>query len=57
MHVFVISIFRIGLLCSKESAKERMVMGDVIKELHLVKKMLDRIQHVEPAHSNGDQNH
>lgn len=34
------SILKIGVACSVESPKDRMVMGEVIKELHLVKKAL-----------------
>ncbi|KAL0002287.1 hypothetical protein SO802_016068 [Lithocarpus litseifolius] len=37
MQKFLLSILNIGILCSLESPKERMSMGEVIKELQLIK--------------------
>ncbi|MQL77259.1 hypothetical protein Taro_009666 [Colocasia esculenta] len=34
-----ISVIRIGLSCSHESPKDRMEIGDVIKEMHMIKGM------------------
>ncbi|XP_065854639.1 LRR receptor-like serine/threonine-protein kinase EFR [Euphorbia lathyris] len=33
----LLSVFRIGVECSMENPKERMKMGDVVKELHLIR--------------------
>ncbi|KAH7658122.1 Non-specific serine/threonine protein kinase protein [Dioscorea alata] len=39
-----VSVFRVGLCCSKESPKERMEMGDVTEELHAIKDSLMRFE-------------
>ncbi|XP_020254594.1 receptor kinase-like protein Xa21 [Asparagus officinalis] len=44
IHEGVLSIFRIGLLCSQASPNERIEMGDVINELILVKKTFDGLE-------------
>jgi len=54
MHESMTSIFKIGLLCSKTSTDERLEMGDVIRELLLVKKILDGRSHAEPTYSKSD---
>lgn len=40
MQECLISILRIGVACSVESPRERMDIGDVIKELQLIKDIL-----------------
>jgi len=46
-HECMISILKVGLLCSKESPNGRMEMGDAIKELLLVNRLLDGRSHTE----------
>ena len=36
----LIAVFRVGITCSNELPKDRMNMGDVAKELHLIKSAL-----------------
>lgn len=36
----IVSLLRVGLMCSKQFPTERMLIGDVIKELHVVRQML-----------------
>ncbi|OAY77767.1 putative LRR receptor-like serine/threonine-protein kinase [Ananas comosus] len=36
----IVSLLRVGLMCSKQFPTERMLIGDVIKELHVVREML-----------------
>ncbi|EHA8589992.1 putative LRR receptor-like serine/threonine-protein kinase [Cocos nucifera] len=43
----IISLTRIGLLCSKESPKERPRMRDVADEVHAVKEMLSKVEIIE----------
>ena len=33
----LIAVFRVGIACSNELPKDRMTMGDVAKELHLIR--------------------
>ncbi|KAM0933479.1 putative protein kinase RLK-Pelle-LRR-XII-1 family [Dioscorea sansibarensis] len=40
----LVSLFRVGLFCTKESPKERMQMGDVTKELQAIKDLLLRFE-------------
>ncbi|KAJ1691874.1 hypothetical protein LUZ63_016029 [Rhynchospora breviuscula] len=40
----LVSVIRCGLLCSRELAKERIAMNDVVKELNLVRAKLVRYQ-------------
>lgn len=42
VHKCLLSIFSIGLACSVESAKERMNMREVIRELHSIKDIFLR---------------
>ncbi|XP_058068436.1 receptor kinase-like protein Xa21 [Magnolia sinica] len=39
MHACLISMVRIGVLCSTESPRERMEMKDVVKEMHAIKDL------------------
>ncbi|XP_077231460.1 receptor kinase-like protein Xa21 [Tasmannia lanceolata] len=39
MHDCVVSMFRIGVSCCAESPRDRMQMGDVVKELHEIKNL------------------
>ncbi|PON86497.1 Tyrosine-protein kinase [Trema orientale] len=40
IHECLISVLRIGVMCSNESPKERMKINDVLKELLAIKNML-----------------
>ncbi|KAJ4769561.1 Leucine-rich receptor-like protein kinase family protein [Rhynchospora pubera] len=40
----LVSVIRCGLLCSRELAKERITMNDVVKELNLVRAKLVRVK-------------
>ncbi|XP_077231293.1 uncharacterized protein LOC143864265 [Tasmannia lanceolata] len=39
MHDCVVSMFRIGVSCCAESPRDRMQMGDVVRELHVIKNL------------------
>ncbi|XP_058111774.1 probable LRR receptor-like serine/threonine-protein kinase At3g47570 [Magnolia sinica] len=39
MHACLISMVRIGVMCSAESLRERMEMKDVVKEMHTIKDL------------------
>ncbi|XP_077232663.1 uncharacterized protein LOC143870035 [Tasmannia lanceolata] len=39
MHDCVVSMFRIGVSCCAESPRDRMQMGDVVRELHEIKNL------------------
>ncbi|XP_077230239.1 receptor kinase-like protein Xa21 isoform X2 [Tasmannia lanceolata] len=39
MHNCVVSMFRIGVSCCAESPRDRMEMGDVVKELHVTRDL------------------
>ncbi|KAJ6797823.1 putative LRR receptor-like serine/threonine-protein kinase [Iris pallida] len=39
MHDFMVSVFKLGLSCSKESPTERMEIGDILKDLFYAKTM------------------
>ena len=42
----IISILRIGVTCSSQSPRDRMEMGDAVNQLHSIRNLLLRLDHV-----------